>query len=129
MNPRILAAELPAQAGRRVTIAGWLHRRRELKSVTFLIVRDRSGLAQVVLRNPADAGPSDAGRDDPEPALAGGAAALPEETVIAVEGVVTANPQAPGGAEITDAVITPLSGPATPPPFDLYRPAVNAPCR
>jgi nondiscriminating aspartyl-tRNA synthetase len=127
MNPRILAAELPAQAGRRVTIAGWLHRRRELKSVTFLIVRDRSGLAQVVLRNPADAGPSDAGRDDPEPALAGGAAALPEETVIAVEGVVTANPQAPGGAEITDAVITPLSGPAAPPPFDLYRPAVNAP--
>ena len=46
--------------------------------------------------------------------------------MIAVEGTVTANPQAPGGAEITDAVITPLSGPAAPPPFDLYRPAVNA---
>ncbi len=55
MDSRILAAELPAQIGQRVTIAGWLHRRRELKSVTFLIVRDRSGLAQVVLRNPADA--------------------------------------------------------------------------
>ena len=46
--------------------------------------------------------------------------------MIAVEGMVTANPQAPRGGEITDAVITALSGPATPPPFDLYRPTVNA---
>jgi nondiscriminating aspartyl-tRNA synthetase len=52
--------------------------------------------------------------------------ALPEETIIAVEGLVTANQQAPGGAEITDAAITSLSGPAKPPPFDLYRPAINA---
>ena len=128
MNSRILAAELPAQVGQRVTIAGWLHRRRELKSVTFLIVRDRSGLAQVVVRSPAEAGPPGAVQGAPELAKAGAelAATLPEETVIAVEGTVTANPQAPGGAEITDAVITALSGPATPPPFDLYRPAVNA---
>ncbi len=128
MNSRILAAALPAQVGRRVRIAGWLHRRRELKSVTFLIVRDRSGLAQVVMPGPADAGPPRAGQADPEPARAGAdlVATLPEETVIAVEGTVTANPQAPGGAEITDAVISALSGPAAPPPFDLYRPAVNA---
>ena len=128
MDSRILAAALPAQVGRRVTIAGWLHRRRELKSVTFLIVRDRSGLAQVVVRSPADAGPPGAEQGDPElsRAAAEPAATLPEETVIAVEGTVTANPQAPGGAEITDAVITALSGPAEPPPFDLYRPAVNA---
>ena len=128
MNSRILAAELPAQVGQRVTIAGWLHRRRELKSVTFLIVRDRSGLAQVVVRSPAEAGPPGAVQGAPELAKAAEelAATLPEETVIAVEGTVTANPQAPGGAEITDAVITALSGPATPPPFDLYRPAVNA---
>ena len=89
-------------------IAGWLHRRRELKSVTFLIVRDRSGLAQAVLP---------AGEAAPD---------LPEETVIQVAGTVTANPQAPGGAELTDPVVTPLSGPATPPPFDLYRPSVTA---
>jgi aspartyl/asparaginyl-tRNA synthetase len=57
MNSRILAAELPEQVGKRVTIAGWLHRRRELKSVTFLIVRDRSGLAQVVLPRPGQPRP------------------------------------------------------------------------
>ncbi len=51
MISRTLAADLPAQAGR-AAIAGWLHRKRQLKSVTFLIVRDRSGLAQAVLTDP-----------------------------------------------------------------------------
>jgi nondiscriminating aspartyl-tRNA synthetase len=46
--------------------------------------------------------------------------------VITVRGLVTASPQAPGGAELTDPVITELSEPAAPPPFDLYRPAISA---
>jgi nondiscriminating aspartyl-tRNA synthetase len=106
MISRVLAADLPALVGEHVMISGWLHRRRELKSVTFLVIRDRSGLAQVV-----------------QP---GGGPPIPEETVLQVEGTVTASPQAPGGAEITGPVITPLSAPAAPPPFDLYRPAVTA---
>jgi nondiscriminating aspartyl-tRNA synthetase len=110
MISRILAADLPSHIGEPVTIAGWLHRKRQLKSVTFLIIRDRTGLAQAVL--PAD-----------DPAVA---AAPPEETVIEVSGMVAASAQAPGGAEITGPAITPLSGPAAPPPFDLYRPTVTA---
>jgi nondiscriminating aspartyl-tRNA synthetase len=44
---RTLAADLPsAPSGRLVLIEGWVHRRRVLGAVTFLIVRDRSGLAQ-----------------------------------------------------------------------------------
>jgi nondiscriminating aspartyl-tRNA synthetase len=111
MISRTLAADLPAKAGQHAVIAGWLHRKRQLKSMTFLIVRDRSGLAQAVLTDPA---------------AIETAAALPEETVIQVAGTVTGSPQAPGGAELTGPVITPLSGPAEPPPFDLYRPAVTA---
>ena len=107
MLPRILSAELPRHVGERVTIAGWLHRRRELKSVTFLIVRDRAGLAQVVV-------PPNAAQQ------------FGEETVLRAEGLVVANDQAPGGAELTSPVLTVLSGPAEPPPFDLYRPAVAA---
>ncbi len=109
MISRVLAADLPRHVGEHVMIAGWLHRRRELKSVTFLIVRDRSGLAQVVLRDHGD---------QPD--------GLTEETVIEVRGLVTASSQAPGGAEITDPVITPLSGPAEPPPLEVYRPAITA---
>jgi nondiscriminating aspartyl-tRNA synthetase len=111
MISRVLAADLPAHVGEHVMISGWLHRRRELKSVTFLVIRDRSGLAQVVQ--------SSAGQP-------GGGPPVPEETVLQVEGTVTASPQAPGGAEITGPVITPLSAPAAPPPFDLYRPSVTA---
>jgi nondiscriminating aspartyl-tRNA synthetase len=106
MVPRVLSADVPAHVGERITIAGWLHRCRDLKSLTFLVIRDRAGLVQVV-----------------QPA---GSAAPAEETVLQVEGLVVANDQAPGGAELIDAEVTPLSGPACPPPFDLYRPALTA---
>ncbi|WP_410602746.1 aspartate--tRNA(Asn) ligase [Amycolatopsis sp. lyj-90] len=105
MISRVLVADLPRHVGGRVRIAGWVHRRRRLKSVTFLVIRDRSGLAQVVLAEPG--GP-------------------PEETVVEVEGLVTANPQAPGGLELTEPAIGLLSEPAEPPPFDLYRPSPRA---
>ena len=107
MISRVLAADVPQHIGERISTAGWLHRRRELKSVTFLIIRDRSGLAQVVL--------------PPGTAAPGG-----EETVLQVEGLVVANAQAPGCAELTDPVLTALSGPAEAPPFDLYRPGLTA---
>jgi len=107
MISRVMSADLPAHIGEHVTIAGWLHRHRELKSVTFLVVRDMCGLAQVVL--PAHV-----------------RCEIPEETVLQVEGLVVGNAQAPGGAELTEPVLTRLSSPATPPPFDLYRPTLTA---
>ena len=73
MISRVLSADLPAHVGDHVTIAGWLHRRRELKSVTFLIIRDRSGLAQVVLPRPDHDGP------------AAGVTEAREETVLQVD--------------------------------------------
>ncbi|MFF2953184.1 aspartate--tRNA(Asn) ligase [Kitasatospora sp. NPDC057965] len=103
---RVLAAELPGRIGDTVELAGWLHRRRALKSVTFLVLRDRSGLAQVVA--PA------------------GAADLPEETVLRVRGTVTANAQAPNGVELTGPAVEVLARPVAAPPFDLFRPAVPA---
>jgi nondiscriminating aspartyl-tRNA synthetase len=112
MISRVLAADLPGHVGEQVRIAGWLHRRRELKSLTFLVVRDRSGLAQAVV----SAAPQAEGRT-PD---------LPEETVIEIAGTVTASAQAPGGAELIEPAITVLSGPAAPPPFDIYRPKVTA---
>jgi len=108
---RVLASQLTEHVGETIVIAGWLHRRRQLKSVTFAIVRDRSGLAQVVT---ADAG------------LMAEIAELPEETVVEIIGTVTANPQAPGGVEIVNPLIRPLSDSAAPPPFELYRPVVQA---
>ena len=107
---RVLAADLPRHVGEQVTISGWVHRRRRLKAVSFLVIRDRSGIAQVVLT-----GPTAGDLDD-----------LPEETVVRVDGLAVADRQAPGGVEVTQPVLTALSGPAATPPFDLYRPNVPA---
>jgi nondiscriminating aspartyl-tRNA synthetase len=107
---RILSAQLPAHAGEKVLLAGWVHRRRLLKSVAFLILRDAAGLAQVVVSTPAQ-------RAELE--------AMTEETVVEVEGVATANEAAPSGVEVTATDIRVLS-PAQPPPFDLYRPTLMA---
>ncbi|MFG6197999.1 aspartate--tRNA(Asn) ligase [Nonomuraea sp. JJY05] len=104
MISRVMSAELAEHAGQRVTIAGWVHRRRQLKSVSFLVVRDRTGLAQVVA-----------------------ASDLPgEESVVEVTGTVTAGPQAPGGVELVEPEIEVLAEPCAAPPFDLYRPVVPA---
>ncbi len=102
---RTLSSELPTRVGQSVTVAGWVHRVRQLKSVSFLILRDRTGLAQVVLPPTA------------EPLL--------EESVVEVSGTVVANPAAPAGVEITEPEVR-LRSAASPIPFDLYRPALTA---
>lgn len=104
---RILVGELSAHAGDGVTIAGWLHRRRELGRVTFLVLRDRSGIGQVVVTDPAQI-----------PTVG---EILPE-TVLRVCGRCVASAQAPGGAELHDPVIEVLAAPAEAPPVDLWRP-------
>src|SRR3954468_17772223 len=108
---RTLCRDLPtATPGETVRLQGWVHRRRELAALTFLVVRDRSGLAQVVVKGGAVPN--------------GGVP--PEETTVEVVGTATANPQAPGGVEVTDPVITPLTEPAATPPIELWRPAIGA---
>ncbi len=103
---RTLCHDLSASApGTEVTLEGWVHRRRGLSRVTFLVLRDRSGQAQVVL-------PS-------------GAIVPPEETTVRVTGTATPNPQAPGGVEVTDARVEPLTEDALTPPAELWRPTLD----
>jgi len=108
---RILSAQLSAHLGRTVRLSGWVHRRRMLKSVAFLILRDATGLTQVVVADPATRAVM---------------SSLPEETTVSIVGTVTAQPAAPGGVELTAPVIEALTDPAEPAPFDLYRPELRA---
>ncbi|GIE30107.1 aspartate--tRNA(Asp/Asn) ligase [Actinoplanes italicus] len=108
---RILSTELAGHVDETVTIAGWIHRRRLLKSVAFLIVRDAAGLSQVVVTDPAT-------REQLEQ--------LTEESVVEVTALVTANEQAPRGVELTAPVVKELSRVAVQLPFELHRPTLNA---
>ena len=103
---RVLCSDLStATPGEPVRLQGWVHRRRVLRELTFLVVRDRTGLAQVVVRD---------GTDVP-----------PEETTVEVVGTATVNAQAPGGVEVTDPVVTALTEPAATPPVELWRPSLD----
>jgi nondiscriminating aspartyl-tRNA synthetase len=107
---RVLAAELAARAGETTRLAGWLLNRRALGGVTFLVLRDRSGTAQVVV-------------DDP--ALAEIVAELQVESVITVSGEAVAEPRARGGAELRARAVEVLSAVAEPPPFEVNKPALK----
>lgn len=108
---RTLASELCAAAGGEVRLAGWLHHKRELSKVSFVLVRDRSGIAQVVVT------------DDDVRAFVGG---LVPETVIDVVGPAVRNEHAPGGVEVVDPVVTIVCAPSAPPPFELRRAEIPA---
>lgn len=87
---RVLAAALPLHEGAEITVSGWVHRVRDLGGITFVLLRDRSGLAQLVYDAPPE---------------------YTNETVISVRGTVAANEKAPGGYEVQVAETTVL-GPA-----------------
>src|SRR5262245_4032045 len=107
---RTLTGELRLHVGERVRLAGWLHHQRRLARLTFVLLRDRAGLAQVVVEDPA-------GIEE--------LARLLPETVLEVEATVAASAQAPGGIELRGPAFTVLSKPAEQPPIELRRPELK----
>jgi aspartyl-tRNA synthetase len=71
-----------ADVGTRVRLAGWVHRKRALGGIVFVDLRDRAGIVQVSF-DPRSAAP-------PAIEAAGG---LGAETVVLIEGEVTARPE------------------------------------
>jgi len=104
----------PQDAGRSVTLAGWVHLRRDFGGVIFIVLRDRDGLVQVVV----------SGESTAEAQAA--AAQARSEFVIQVEGTVRqrpadqVNPDWPtGGVEVEAHAVHILSTAKTP-PFYIY---------
>ncbi len=101
--------------GQRVRLGGWVHRRRDLGGIVFIDLRDRAGIVQVA-----------AGPTAPEEVrrVAGG---LTSETVVEVEGQVTARPAnmknpelATGDVEVQATKLT-VVGPAVTPAIPVAR--------
>jgi aspartyl-tRNA synthetase len=100
----------PADAGQKVTLAGWVARRRDHGGVIFIDLRDASGVSQVVFR---------------EADVLESAHRLRAEFCIAVTGIVetrpegNANPEIPTGEIEVNATSLTVLGESAPLPFQL----------
>lgn len=82
---RTLVRDLAAKTDQTVTVQGWLHKRRLLGGLNFIVVRDRSGIVQILVEDKAEV-----------EKLRG----LQVGTVMEVTGQVWKDDRAPGGVEI-----------------------------
>ena len=108
---RVLAAKLNQHLHQPVLIRGWLHTIRALGKINFLIVRDRSGFAQVVI-------------SDRE--MARSLHSLQPGSILSIEGTAVPAEKADLGVEVVDPKLTievPIQSVC---PIDYYKPTMAA---
>jgi nondiscriminating aspartyl-tRNA synthetase len=110
VHARILSSHVPRFEGQEVTLEGWVHRLRRFGSIGFLVLRDRSGIAQVVL-------PPQLSNENHGP-----------ECVVRVQGTVRKEARASGGFEVLAGRVETIS-PAEPPPIEINNPRIREQCR
>ncbi|MGI0100404.1 MAG: aspartate--tRNA(Asn) ligase [Candidatus Micrarchaeaceae archaeon] len=93
--------------GSEVTLAGWVHEVRETSKIVFLILRDSTGIVQVVAKKGEV---SDSIVKD---------ATLPKESVVEVKGTVRRNAEAKKGFEIIPKSISNLNPLSRQVPFEV----------
>src|SRR5438876_9679043 len=87
---RTLAKQLGGHVGEQATVAGWLHKKRLMGGLTFIVVRDRSGVTQALIKEKAEV-----------EKLRG----MQIGTVLELTGLVAADDRAPGGVELHEVSI------------------------
>ena len=109
---RTLSNQVKDHAGKSVTLNGWLHKKRDIGGVMFLVLRDRAGLVQVVVN------------DTKEQAKLDG---MQIGTVLEITGTVKADERAMGGAEVHQPKITVLVPVEAVSPIEIDKPLSHRP--
>ncbi len=109
---RIISSELPKHVGKKVVVEGWLHKNREMGGLSFLVIRDRHGLIQVVVDNKEE-----------QEKLRG----LQIGSVLHVEGEVVEEKRAFGGVELHGPKITVMVPVEYPSPIEIDKPIDHTP--
>lgn len=109
---RTLAKDVKSQIGKKITISGWLHKKRLLGGLNFINIRDRSGLTQVLVED----------KEQIEK-LRG----LQIGTILSVTGQVIEDERAPGGAELHDVEVEVIIPVEDTPPLEIDKPISHKP--
>jgi nondiscriminating aspartyl-tRNA synthetase len=107
IGQRILSSHLKKYLNQAVSISGWLHKKRNLGKISFLIIRDRAGLMQVVI-------------DDPEQITK--IDCLYQGSVLNITGTVIDAPKTQFGCELHNVsidVVVPVTDPS---PIEIDKP-------
>lgn len=104
---RTLTSEVHVHVGKTVIIQGWLHKKRLLGGLTFINLRDRSGVTQIVVQDKTEV-----------EKLRG----MQIGTVLEISGTAVKEERAPGGAELHDPKITVLVPVTDEPPIEIDKP-------
>lgn len=102
---RTLATQLPERIGARIRLLGWVHQLRHVGQISFLVLRDRSGICQAVTTTPEKFHLND----------------LKRESIVELTGTVKPEPQARQGCELELEELKILIEPIAPLPFEVNR--------
>ncbi|MBI4174099.1 MAG: aspartate--tRNA(Asn) ligase [Candidatus Aenigmarchaeota archaeon] len=91
----------------KVKVAGWVHEKRPLGGILFVILRDFTGLVQVIAK-----------RDKTGAELLKRLESIPRESVVSIEGKAVESKNAPNGIEVIPETLTVLAE-AEPLPIDI----------
>jgi aspartyl-tRNA synthetase len=104
---RIPIQDVTPETGR-AEIAGWVHEERDLGGLTFLLIRDRTGILQVTIP-----------KKKVTPDVLAAVKEASRESVVICEGEVKATDKAPGGRELVPETLRVVSRADTPLPLDV----------
>lgn len=108
---RCLARELSSHIGQTTRLRGWLNNVRSFGKLTFLILRDRSGLAQIILQHKEDIQKVEK---------------LQPGSILSITGTVAAASGAPFGAELINPILSIDHPIYDVPPLEYYKPEIQA---
>jgi len=100
----------PELDGKTVEVYGWVHEKRDLGRLKFLIIRDREGFIQITAKK---------GITDEN--ILKKIDKLTRESVIMIKGTVIGNPKAPRGVEINPEAIDIINKADSPLPLDVTK--------
>lgn len=113
MTPTIRTTEAGEHLGERVRLRGWLHATRSLGGITFLVLRDGWGTIQLTIES----------EEGLRPLHEAGAMV---ESVIEAEGLLRAEPRAPGGFELVQVTLGVISPVTSPVPVSINKTRLKA---